>query len=301
MRSTGVHARRWVGGRHPLLVSASLRDRWTHTAVWITAALARGERVVYKTSCTDRQAAVVGQVADALRESDRRGPVEVVDLLEAPGFERIPPAEAVVGWHAGKLQQALDAGFKGVAFAGEHHPWPTARSHPDRYLSCERTLDQLSLELGVRALCHYDGAPHTPQAIGALLRLHFHAVNEPIWGACVVDNRLAVSGEIDLSNANRFGEVLEAAAQAGITTVDLAEIQLLSAAAMNVLAGLATRLHRHGRFLALVGAPPLTLRTLLVARLHTHPGLRVLPGPGDQCFPADSQRPSTRTIRDPSP
>lgn len=291
MRSTGVHAGRWVGGRwisgrHPLLVSTSSRDHWAHTAVWITAALARGEKVIYKTSPTDRHAATVSKVATALHHLDRRGPVEVVNLQETPGFERIPPAEAVVTWHARALQRARDEGFSGAAFAGVHHPWPTARSHPDRYLSCERTLDQLSLTLGVRVLCHYDGTRHTPQALAALLRLHFHTVDEPTWGACVIDHCLAVSGEIDLSNADRFNEVLEAAAQAGITILDLTEIQLLSAAAMGVLTRLATRLHRRGRFLTLVGVPPLTLRTLFAARLHTHPGLRLLPAGG---LPPDSK------------
>jgi anti-anti-sigma factor len=282
MRMTGSHAS-WLTARHAILLHSSPTEQWARTATWITAALARGEKVLYKTWPADRHAVTATRVAARVSPPGRPRQVEVVNLHGGrPGFDRIPPADALVAWHTEMLHRARAEGFPGVAFAGEHFPWPAARARPERLLSCDRTMDRLAHTPGMRVLCHFDASEEsaalTDDCLPPLLQLHHRHVDDTAWGADVTGERIAVTGEIDLDTARRFGEVLSAATAAGVTTVDLSGVHLLSAAAMSVISRLASQLHSERRVLTLTDPPPLVLRTMNAVALLDHPGLRLRTG-----------------------
>jgi anti-anti-sigma factor len=187
------------------------------------------------------------------------------------------------------VDRAHREGFRSVALTGDAQSPPgdppsRQLQHADEVVAREQLVDQVTACLGIGVLCRYDPFAQPRDVLNRLLALHFHNVDDVHWGADVIDGRLTVSGEIDLTDIERFREVVKAATRAGVTTIDLDGVRLLAASAMGVLADLATRLARSGQALVLANPPGLVLETLSISGLIDHPGLRVIgqhssPGP----------------------
>ena len=60
-------------------------------------------------------------------------------------------------------------------------------------------------------------------------------VDDDSWGATIVGDRLRVRGEIDAGNVDRFSQVLRSAVAAGVSKVDLSELDFLAVAGARAL------------------------------------------------------------------
>ena len=106
------------------------------------------------------------------------------------------------------------------------------------------------------------GCPHVPTASGAL------GPDEPImWLSCVAGadvTRIAVTGEVDLSNAHLITELVTTAvaASAPLVVIDLSEVSFFGAYGTSALVLAQRTLARHGRRLVLHRPSPVVRRVL---------------------------------------
>jgi anti-anti-sigma factor len=275
---------------HAFLLPSSSNEQWARTATWITAALARREKVFYSTSDRDPLSGTAAAVAASLRRSSGRSQVEILDAEQRPAPLATPPI--VYAWYRELMDRAQREGFHGAAFAGQWQCDSPGNRLADvtQVLAYERLVGHLTSRPGVRVLCRYDPFGHS-DVVEQLFAVH-NNVDDVRWGADVIDGCLNVSGEIDMADVRRFRQVLYAAIDTGIVGIDLAAVQLLSATAIGALADAAIRLRRSHRQLVLVNAPPLILRTLEIAGLIGPPESR--PRTGD-ATPVDTERDSRRS------
>jgi anti-anti-sigma factor len=289
VRMSGPHGA-WLSSPHALLASSSGNEQWARTAVWITSALSRQEKVFYSASVHDPLSGTAAAVADSVHRSSGRPQIEILDPEHRPAVLEEPPV--LYAWYRGLVDRARREGFRGAAFTGGTLcDCPADRAGDvKQVLAYERLVGHVTSLPGVRVLCRYDPFGH-PDVAEQLCAAHGN-LDDVLWGADVIQGRLTVSGEIDMGDVERFRQVLHAAIETGITTVDLAGVHLLSATAIGVLADAAIRLRRSRRQLVLVHTPPLILRTLEIAGLigapesrpRTDDSTQVEPGTGShQC------------------
>jgi anti-anti-sigma regulatory factor len=103
-------------------------------------------------------------------------------------------------------------------------------------LAHERDLTALSDRAPFSVLCRYDADRERPAQLTALIREHSPVVQDVAFSAVRHNGRLGLAGELDGSNADRFGAVLHAALAENVRVVDLAEVTFLSAAILRVIA-----------------------------------------------------------------
>lgn len=275
MRMTGAHGR-WLTHRHSLMLNASAAEQWKHTATWITAALARREKVYYVAGFGDPLVGTATRVADLLARASGPPPMEIVD--GADPVETAPTQSRLYRWHLGLVHRARREGFRGAAVSSHAHTVTTltgGRGRTDRLLAHERIVDQLTVRLPLRIMCRFNPYTQSPGALRRLLAVHFRSLDDSSWGADLIDGRLAISGELDTAERAGFRGVVIGAAEAGITTLDLSGVRLLTAAALGVLAEVANRLAASGGTLVLTAPSQVALRSLVITGLIEHPGLTV--------------------------
>lgn len=262
MRMSGAHGA-WLHSSHAFLLSSSWTEQWARTATWITAALGLDEKVFYSTSVHDPLSGLAAAVAASLYRSSGRSQVEIIDAQARPAVLDEPAT--LDAWYKTLIDQARREGFRGAAFTGDMVP-DSPKDRPrrvQRILAHERLAEQLTAQPGARVLCRYDPFEH-PEVVQRLFAVH-SSVDDIRWGADLIDGCLSICGEIDMGDVDGFRQVLYAAIDVGVASIDLAGVHLLSATAIGVLADAAVRLRRHHRQLVLLNSPPLILRTLEIA------------------------------------
>jgi anti-anti-sigma factor len=162
------------------------------------------------------------------------------------------------------VRRARRDGYPAVALLADGAAIHEMVRDRDELLAQERDIDRLTEADDVRALCCYDVLPEDDSLLTELAGLHYRRISDLRWGAGLSESQLAVHGEIDMSNAERFRAVLRPAIAAGVRSVDLGALSFMSAAGIRALAEAADSLRASGDVLHLVNGP-VNLTRLLTA------------------------------------
>jgi anti-sigma B factor antagonist len=266
----------WFGAGHPLVVHESARLLRRHIVAWAVDALGRGERVVY--GCRGRWDATSAALMDTTARRSARGALDVADVggwRDATGGD----PDALLDLYRDLVARARADGYPRVAMIVGGEAAHTVLPDPERLLAHERDLDRLVVDGSVRRLCAYDLRVEAPAVLGGLVGAHPRGVDDVLWSSRLLDGRLTLSGEIDYGNADRVAAALAGAASAGVRVVDVGAVTFLSAAGIGALAEAADLAVARGGELRVVGAVPLVMRVLDIARFADRAGVTVVPAP----------------------
>jgi anti-anti-sigma factor len=255
---------------HTLLVDRPDRRLPLGTAdpivVWIGAALSRRQKVLYELEPAESRDTVLGSlpVGDAAEQLVVLDPAAV--RAESHGT-----ADGLAQMHRSRVEEAHAQGWAGLAvitgpavFAAVADDTTMANATGMASLH-NYGVTRVVVEAGLSALCRYRPV-HQPELAGYLLADHFHHVDDEIWGAQVIDDRLHLRGEVDGSNHERLGHVLRGAVAAGVRIVDVSALQFCAVAGARVLVG-ATAWLPEGQTLVIANANAMLQQVLSVAEL----------------------------------
>ncbi|WP_433505075.1 MEDS domain-containing protein [Pseudonocardia halophobica] len=242
-------ATHWLEGPHSALVHRSRRTEDERVGAWMARELSRGRQLVYKYAESDpavrhRLTALLG--GDVLAS----GRVRLVEAARCHAETAGEPA-ALRGWHLELIEQARDAGHPGVAIVCDGTALRTITPDPVAMLAHELDLTRLAAANPLTVLCHYDTSTETPTALQQVVGTHT-ALDDIRFAARRDPEALTISGEIDISNADRFGAVLRAAIDHGTRTVEISEVRHLAAAGCHVVLDALPRLRAAGQTLVLL-------------------------------------------------
>jgi anti-anti-sigma factor len=245
--------------------------------VWISVALARGEKVIYK-----RAAASTGGKLSWPRlagQAMRDGQLEILsaeDVYARTGGEH----RALFEFHAALAAQARKQGFHRTAVTGDDAATYIISPDREQLLAHERDLDRLAAELDMRLLCRYAIHAEQRSLLGSLAGIHHQCIDDLLWTCRTQERTLILSGEVDISNADRLASVLRAALDEGVRTIDLSRLAFLAAAGLQALEQSLDRLPSHGDQLVLMGVAPVIVRSLTTVGLSRRPELKIVPAHG---------------------
>lgn len=269
-------------GPHALVLHRAADASPRRVRLWIGFALARGEKVIYKRArgSTHSEFSLPALAGQAMRD----GQLEILaaeDVHVRTGGEH----RALLEFHAALAEQAREQGFRRVAVTGDEAA--TRIITPDRaqLLAHERDLDDLAAELDMRLLCRYAVHAEQPSLLGSLAGIHHQCIDDLLWTCRTQDGTLVLSGEVDISNADRLDSVLRAALDEGVRTVDLSRLAFLAAAGLDALEEAIGRLDAAGDQLTLIGVAPVIVRSLTTVGLSRRPGLKIVPAHGQRMVP----------------
>jgi anti-anti-sigma factor len=235
------------------------------TGAWITTALSRGQRVLYKHAGTDdgARAQLTELAGPAALDS---GDLELVDAA-ALHAETGGDPPALQDWHATVVARARREGYAGVAVTCDGTALRVIAPDPDAMLAHERDLTALSSAEPVTVLCRYDARAEQAGTLEALLGTHAPGVEDVSFAAVRRTDLLAVAGAIDASNAYRFAAVLHTAVADGIRVLDLGELEFLGAAGLHALEAALLALAEDGEVLIARNASRTVRRALNLSGL----------------------------------
>lgn len=267
----------WHG--HLLLAHATEAERREQLAAWFAAGLAAGHRVVYVVDPTPDAPAdpLLDLLADA--GADGAGAVAEGTLVVLPASQFY-----VDGVPRALVAAALADGLAGVWFSGQASSALTTLSLA-QHRSFERFMTGLCAELPASALCQYDLTVPSEWSLLHTLDTHLgggirHRLLRSVGGA----GRLQVAGEVDASDADLFGALLQVAGEATgdggpagrDLDVDLRDLAWISAAGLHALAyGTAEFCAGGGRVTLRVAPGSSVERTLRLLDLNLPPGVTV--------------------------
>jgi anti-anti-sigma factor len=137
----------------------------------------------------------------------------------------------------------------------------------------ERDIKPLVADHGVRAVLR----PEVDDAVREeMLRVAHRDVDDDSWAATILGDRLRVRGEIDASNVDRFSHVLRSAVAAGVSRVDLSEVDFLAVAGARALLAAAELLHERGEPMIVIDPHVGRARVLTLSLAADHPGVRLI-------------------------
>ncbi|GAA4688154.1 hypothetical protein GCM10023215_25060 [Pseudonocardia yuanmonensis] len=239
----------WLEGPHTALVHGSRRTDDERVGAWMTGALSRGRQLFYKhadlyATVRHRLTALLG--GDVLAS----GQVTLIDAARCHAETGGEPA-ALRSWHVELIEQARDAGHHGVAIVCDGTALRTITPDPAAMLIHERDLTRLAASNPLSVLCRYDTSTDTPATLQLVVGAHT-AVDDILFAARHDPDALRISGEIDMSNAARFGAVLRAAIEHGTRTVEVSGLRQLAAAGCHVVLDALPPLRAAGQTLVLL-------------------------------------------------
>ncbi len=244
---------------HKLLIPASPALERSAVAAWIAGAVGRRHRVLYKHAPTEDAATVLaGSLPEvgldpAVLTSGQVQLADTTELRASTGGHH----EALLALHRHQLGEAARAGFAGLALTGDVAAMLTVTRDERELADYERGLERLAVQAGVPSLCRYT-ADQRAALLDDMLAVHYRDVADDVWSVHVAvvtgDRRLRVRGEVDFSNADRFGPVVRAALRAGVRTLDASELVFCDVAGVRALAAAADVLPPDARPLTVTGA-----------------------------------------------
>jgi hypothetical protein len=240
---------------HRLLVPASPTFERSAVAAWIAEAVDRREKVLYKHAPTEDAAAVLARslpdagVDPAVLTSGQVQLADTTALRAQTGGDH----EALLALHRHQLGEATRAGFAGLALTGDAAAMLTITCDERELAGYERGLEGLAADAGVRSLCRYP-ADQEQALLHDMLAVHHRDVADDVWSVEVVGERLHVRGEVDFSNAGRFGPVVRAALRAGVRTLEASELVFCDVAGIRALVSAADALPPDASPLTVTGA-----------------------------------------------
>ena len=245
---------------------------------WISRALGRREKVLYELAPGEDPSRVLRSSrvrvgADAIAA----GQLEVIDadrLRAASGGA----ADGLAKVHRTRLHRARGEGWAGLAVASGGAVLSAVSGDEATGLVHERGITRI-VEEGMSALCCYSTG-EAPNLVDAMLVAHHGDVEDELWVAEGVGDRLRLRGEIDATNADRVVAVLRGALAAGIRVVDLAELRFCAAAGVRSFAAAADTLEDGADALLLMNPSPGLRMIFALVGLADHPCVRIVPPPG---------------------
>jgi anti-anti-sigma factor len=265
---------------HSILVYNVRTGRREHAmASWISRALGRREKVLYELARgEDPERVLRSSRARVGEDALAAGQLEVIEA-ERLRAESGGAADGLAEVHRARLHRARGEGWTGLAVAGDGAVLTAVSRDEATGLVHERGITRLVVEDGMSALCCYSTG-EAPNLVDAMLVVHHTDVEDELWAADVVGERLRVRGEIDASNADRVVPVLLGALAAGVRVVDLAGLRFCAAAGVRSFAAAADTLQDDGDALLLAN-PSAGLRMIFgLVGLLDRPDVRIVPSPG---------------------
>jgi anti-anti-sigma factor len=248
-------------------------------AKWISRALGRREKVLYELAPGEDPNRV-------LRSSRVRVGADAVaagqlEVIEADGLraETGGAADGLAEVHRTRLHRARLQGWAGLAVASSGAVLTAVSPDEATGLVHERGISRIVVEDGMSALCCYSTG-EAPNLVDAMLAAHHGDVQDELWAAELVGDRLRLRGEIDASNADRVVPVLLGAVAAGVRVVDLAGLRFCAAAGVRSFATAADALADDGEALLLANPVPGLMMIFVLVGLVDHPCIRIVPPPG---------------------
>ncbi|MGC1211161.1 MAG: MEDS domain-containing protein [Micromonospora sp.] len=260
----------WDG--HVLLLHATESERLSSLTAWACRGLDLGEKVIY-TEGPDGQHQWLYSVLDVhgidVAEATRDGRLEILPLADfypREGQDRI-------------VDRALAEGFPAVRMSAEAAAALAVLS-PDEYLALERNMDRLCRTRPVSAMCQYARAGSPGIQMRDAVTVHLTAVRESQFRTYPLRDGVAVSGELDLSNADVFADLVRAATGAAndVLWLDLAMLRFVDAAACRALTELTEDFRDSGGRVLLVAAQPGVARTMRLLGMHELAGVTLVGG-----------------------
>lgn len=244
---------------------------------WVLRALATGHKVVLYAHPGGNDYSVIQQVTtrSSTAAAVAAGQIEVWPAERwqtSTGGGR----EAVRASHLALLDQAKREGYSGVSLSPDGGSWHQCAADESGLLTYERDLDALRVEHPLHVLCRYDPWQESDQLLSGLLRLHYRCVAGDGWSVVVRDGCVHLAGELDAAGAARLGIVLHTAIDHGLTGLDLAGVEYLAVAAVDVLVTVATALGHRGQRLWLYNPSRRALRVLRQVGLERHAAITVV-------------------------
>lgn len=238
---------------HACWVYTSDEEHRRILTTYLTAGLARGERVLFLASPAERMPLVLEYLADAGQPVDdlrARGQLVLGVAEEAYLVDGHFDGDDRLRSYAAQVRAAVADGYAGLRVAAEVswlHGCPAAQHAWPGY---ELKADLLATQLPFTALCAYDGRQWSVDEL-ALIE-SFHQVNmraeaaPPVAGFRVYaapDGVLRLDGELDFAHSDRLSAALATAALAaerpvldvsGLAFVDLAGMRAILTACQQV-------------------------------------------------------------------
>lgn len=195
----------WDG--HLLLVHASERQRRKGVTAWVRRGLDLGAKILYiEPPHEPADRALMGML--------HQGGVDAEDLVERGQLQVFPADERVysTAWQASITDKALSDGYPSVRWSGEARTAWSLMS-PGLHADIEWLTDEMCQARPVSALCQYP-ADLMEADLQTVCAMHGGGLRETLVQTSPISGGLAVTGEIDHSNARMVHVALTAAASA---------------------------------------------------------------------------------------
>ena len=245
-------------------------------ARWISHALGRREKVLYELARgEDPDRVLRSSLARVGTDAIPAGQLEVIEA-ERLRAESGGAADGLAEVHRTRLQRARGEGWAGLAVASGGAVLSAVSRDEATGLVHERGITRVVVEDGMSALCCFSTG-EAPNLVDAMLTAHYADVDDELWAADVVGDRLRLRGEIDSSNADRVVPVLLGALAAGVRVVDLAGLRFCAAAGIRSFAAAADTLKDDGDALLLANPNPGLRMIFALVGLLDRPDVRIVP------------------------
>ena len=280
----GLAGSGWDG--HLLLLYGSEPERRAGLAAWVRRGLDLDEKVIYT------EAPGVAAEDSVRMVLDEFG-VDVAAATADGRLAMLPPAEFYPpAGQAPVVERALADGFTRVRMTAEASTALGILTESD-YARIERTMDELCRTRPVSAMCQYERSVTSAARLREIVAVHLVGIRESGFRTRSAEHGIAVSGEVDISNADTFAAAVDAAVQAvgspikdaatedattTIVRLDLGDVCFVDVAACRALVT-STQWFRHGGGRVLVVAPQSAVeRTLRMLDIDQLPGLEIING-----------------------
>jgi anti-anti-sigma factor len=258
-------------GTHAALLWRAPWQQQRSVAQWISAGVARGERVVWPGDDANLSRAIAQQGVDlpAAKERDQFLRVSLEELCAA-------------GRQAAVLESALGKGFPGVRVTVPANAVLDLLGEAG-YRRFDEELDNICTRLPVTALCRYhlrEGASpeETASALDLLLETHPSAVSDGQMCTRRHGDRIVLAGEVDLSSAELLSAWLRVAC-AGVSSgemlLDLSQLTFVDVAGCRALVNGTATLRGAAGVVFLAGLQGHTKRVMTLLGIDRIPGMRL--------------------------
>jgi anti-anti-sigma factor len=261
----------WDG--HLLLLHDTEAERLAGLTAWVCRGLERDEKVIYaETPDLPPAQSFLGVLAG--RGVDVAAATAEGRLAVLPLAEFYPPDGQVT-----VIERALAEGFGRVRMSAEARAALTFL--PERaYTGFEATMDELCRTRPVSAMCQYDRRTTTGARLRQAVAIHLVGVRQGRLRTSPDGQGIALTGQIDVANADTLAATLQAATNTATRVVwlDLEALEFLDAAACRALTVATRRFRERGGQVLLVAPQPAVEQTLRLLDLDQLPGLDVIGG-----------------------
>jgi len=266
----GVHP-----AKHVCCVFSSDAQLTALSAEFLRLGLAAGNRLLYVADRPD-EGALLADLADLgdVGGLAERGALLVQPVRDAYTKNEVVDPAAQVEAYRRLTEAAVADGFTGLCVAADATALVTGRNARRAFMAYELAVDQFMATAPMQAMCAYD-VRVLKRAVLDLVCVHRHqrvpAGVRPGFTMWPGHDGVGVSGEVDVSNAERFRDALDAAVDALSTTaasemrrrlrIDAADLAFIDAEGTSALVAFSEQAAPDGRIE--VADPPRSLRAIV--------------------------------------